>query len=173
MSRTLLSKGGPALAVVVLLAAACGVEPPGAVIDFEPASFSAENGPDVQGELGFLTVPEDHDQPDGPMITLAVARLAARGDSGYPILYLSGGPGAWGIHPERMPLLDALRDYGDVYTYDQRGTGRSDPVLDCPEQASLPPGPGGRDELLELYRELDAGRAAPPRARPRVHAAGE
>lgn len=126
-------------------------EPPVAAIDFDPASFPSENGPAVDGELGFLTVPEDHDVTDGPTIALAVAHLAARGGSGSPIVYLSGGPGAWGIHPERMPLLDALRDYGDVYTFDQRGTGRSTPMLDCPEQASLPPGSSGRDELLEMY----------------------
>ena len=140
------------LAVTGLMTLACAAKPPAATINFEPASFPSENGPDIDGELGFLTVPEDHDAAGGRTITLAVARLAARGGSGHPILYLSGGPGAWGIHPERMPLLDALRQFGDVYTYDQRGTGHSNPVLDCPEQAVLPPGSAGRNDLIELYR---------------------
>ena len=104
-----------AVAVTGLIALGCAPQPgsgpaptgatgevPVASIDFEPASFPSENGSDIDGELGYLTVPEDHDEPDGPTITLAVARLATRGGSGYPIVYLSGGPGAWGIHPERM-----------------------------------------------------------------------
>ena len=44
---------------------------------------------------GYLLVPEDRTQPDGPVIELAVAVLKSYSDAPKPdpILYLEGGPG--------------------------------------------------------------------------------
>ena len=129
-----------------------------ATIEFAPRSFESEAGENVDGEIGYLVVPENHNDPGDKTIKLAVARFAAHGaGSGYPILYLSGGPGAPGIHPERMPLLNALREYGDVYTYDQRGSGQSEPLFGCPDHPPLAPGSApSRREVLDSYRRLAA-----------------
>ena len=127
------------LETLVLVTACAPTRDAGGRLDFQPERFASESGDSVAGEIAFLNVPRNYADPSLGTLRLAVARLRSAGSvPGSPILYLSGGPGAWGIHPERMPLLDALRAHGDVYTFDQRGTGRSTPVLSCPTQSELP-----------------------------------
>ncbi|MBK7895873.1 MAG: alpha/beta fold hydrolase [Anaerolineaceae bacterium] len=90
-------------------------------------------------ECGFLTVPEDRSSASSPTIELAVAIVAAPdGATAPPIVYLAGGPGGSGIDdyiadPEgwEMPFLQNR----DLILLDQRGTGFSEPSLDCPEFA--------------------------------------
>jgi hypothetical protein len=49
-----------------------------------------------QVECGMVTVPEDHSNPDGPAIQLAVAIVRNSGDTSVPdpLLFINGGPGA-------------------------------------------------------------------------------
>ena len=115
---------------VLLVGWGCGTPP--VELTLEPRAFVDEAGNTVWGEFGYLEVPEWHERPAGGSIQLAVARFSARTDApGPPIIYLEGGPGAPGIHPERLPLLERLREHGDVITFDQRGTGASRPELHC------------------------------------------
>jgi pimeloyl-ACP methyl ester carboxylesterase len=79
-----------------------------------------------------LTVPLDHDRPDGATIEVFAREVAASdgGDRPY-LLFLQGGPGHEAPRPTRVPsapawLARALRDYR-VIMLDQRGTGRSTP----------------------------------------------
>jgi pimeloyl-ACP methyl ester carboxylesterase len=96
----------------------------------EPAS--------AEVECGYLIVPEDHAQPAGPTLKLAVARF--RSDSGQPapdpIVYLEGGPGGSPLRslvPQFDAYLSGLLKKRDLILFDQRGTGYSQPALDCPE----------------------------------------
>jgi pimeloyl-ACP methyl ester carboxylesterase len=79
-----------------------------------------------------LTVPLDHDRPDGATIEVFAREVAASDDSDLPyLLFLQGGPGHEAPRPTRWPsapawLARALRDYR-VIMLDQRGTGRSAP----------------------------------------------
>jgi len=79
-----------------------------------------------------LTVPLDHDRPDGATIEVFAREVAASDTSDRPyLLFLQGGPGNEAPRPTRMPgappwLARALRDYR-VIMLDQRGTGRSTP----------------------------------------------
>jgi pimeloyl-ACP methyl ester carboxylesterase len=79
-----------------------------------------------------LSVPLDHDRPDGRTIEVFAREVAAPDGRDRPYLvYLQGGPGHEAPRPTRLPLspawLDrALRDYR-VIMLDQRGTGRSTP----------------------------------------------
>ena len=79
-----------------------------------------------------LTVPLDHDRPDGATIEVFAREIAASDTSDRPyLLFLQGGPGNEAPRPTRMPaapawLARALRDYR-VIMLDQRGTGRSTP----------------------------------------------
>lgn len=109
---------------------------------FETAAcqFEIPSGQDV--ECGYLTVPEDRSQPDGPTIRLHVAIFASRSanPSPDPVVYLSGGPGANAL--ETVPLsfntqFDAFLEDRDFIIVDQRGAGYSEPALDCPELIDL------------------------------------
>ncbi len=92
-------------------------------------------------ECGYLTVPEDRSSADSRTIELAVAIVAApAGGSEPPVVYLAGGPGGSGLDdyatdPEswEYPFLQNR----DLILLDQRGTGYSEPTLDCPEFAEV------------------------------------
>ncbi len=125
-------------------------------LEFRPTRFATEEGDSLSGEFGLLSVPERHERLSGAMIQLAVARFPSTSDNpGSPILYLAGGTGAAGIHPERMPLFRELLSVADVITFDQRGTGQSIPELSCPKQAELQEdGPGTRKALFTLHFDI-------------------
>jgi len=103
-----------------------------------PCEFSLLT--DVEYECGWLTVPEDREQPgNGRRVRLHIARFASTNTSppDDPIIYLDGGPGGatldalqFSFNQVWLPLL-ADRD---LVFFDQRGTGLSEPSLDCPEE---------------------------------------
>src|SRR5262249_19692853 len=85
-----------------------------------------------------LTVPEDHQQPGGRQITLAVAILKSSSSHPVPdpVIFLQGGPGlsVFTNQPELyMPSFYPLLALRDVILLEQRGIGLSRPILDCPE----------------------------------------
>src|SRR5689334_11926891 len=61
--------------------------------DANKCQFDAPKG--VKVVCGMLTVLEQHDEPDGPTIKLAVAifKASSAKPKADPILYLDGGPG--------------------------------------------------------------------------------
>lgn len=86
---------------------------------------------------GYLTVPENRAKIDGRTIKIAVARLkaAAAHPKPDPVVWLTGGPGGSGLldavtMTRLKPVINADRE---IVFVDQRGTGRSDPLLSCPE----------------------------------------
>jgi pimeloyl-ACP methyl ester carboxylesterase len=103
--------------------------------------FTVPLGLNVQ--CGYLTVPEDHDQPDGATIRLAVAILKSSSSSPEPdpLIFLQGGPGGSAIQLELLGAMPRLFTYvlrnRDVILLDQRGTGLSEPSLTCPEMVTL------------------------------------
>ncbi len=98
-----------------------------------PEGLQEENA-----RCGFVIVPEDRTKAEGPPIKLAVAVLRATGDDPAPdpLVFLSGGPGfptlesalAWW-----QEVAAPIRSSRDLVFFDQRGTGRSEPALYCPE----------------------------------------
>src|SRR5262249_3604166 len=105
-----------------------------------------------------LPVPLDLDRPDGAQVTLRLARVpTANPGSGKPsLLLIPGGPGAgivdvFGTQRDEYHV-DAMRQDRDVYTFDPRGVGESNPVR-CPTAAvphSPPEGVGSRAAFDEL-----------------------
>jgi alpha/beta hydrolase fold len=91
-----------------------------------------------------LPVPLDPARPDGPQVTLRLARVPATNPgSGKPsLLVIPGGPGAGVVDvfdSQRAEYhVDEIRQDRDVYTFDPRGVGESSPVR-CPTEAV--PGP--------------------------------
>ncbi len=135
------------LVLCSLIVSACATPPaptpaptaaPTGVPRFEKEDCWFKEPASAEVECGFLIVPEDHAKPDGPTLKLAVARF--RSDSGSPepdpIVYLEGGPGGSPLRslmPQFDVYLSGLLKKRDLILFDQRGTGYSQPALDCPE----------------------------------------
>jgi pimeloyl-ACP methyl ester carboxylesterase len=100
-----------------------------------PCPFAVPEGAAV--ECGFVIVPEDHDNPDGPTFHLAVAVLRDHSDEHQPdpVMVLSGGPGEkiMSNTPAMAQILAPVYPYRDLIVFDQRGVGLSEPALECPE----------------------------------------
>jgi len=136
------------LILSVLIGACVTPEPPTptpaqtGVPRFESTDCWFEEPQGQEVECGYLVVPEDRDRPDGKTIRVAVARFESSSPTPAPdpIVYLEGGPGG-------SPLRSLLDQFGvlfepfletrDLILVDQRGTGYSQPALDCPEYTEL------------------------------------
>lgn len=135
------------LILLSIVSAACAAPPapaltptavPTGVPRFEQEDCWFKEPASAEVECGYLIVTEDHARPDGPTIKLAVARF--RSDSGNPepdpIVYLEGGPGGSPLRsfiPQFDVYFAGLLKKRDLILFDQRGTGYSQPALDCPE----------------------------------------
>lgn len=130
-ARTVLCLLSLSPALCRLDAAASAAGPAGEQsITFQPAAGDA-----VPAFRGTLSVPAHRDRPQGARLQLAYVRFPATGErQGAPIVYLAGGPGGSGIDTakgRRFPLFMALREFGDVIAFDQRGTGASSRAPSC------------------------------------------
>ena len=91
-----------------------------------------------QAECGYLNVPQDRTRGDGPTLRLHVAVFKARADDppSDPIVYLEGGPGGHALATAALGFDETFLPYQenrDFIMFDQRGTGFSEPALECPE----------------------------------------
>jgi pimeloyl-ACP methyl ester carboxylesterase len=122
-------------------------------------------------ELGRLTVPENRRDPASAVIELAFIRVKSRASHpGPPLVILAGGPGVagseWAHFGSFVPWFEELLGISDVILLDQRGTGLSNPRLDCLERWNLPlDQPGDRQTFLRQTRERCLEAAAFWRAR--------
>jgi pimeloyl-ACP methyl ester carboxylesterase len=115
--------------------------------DFAPAECMFEFpigkylAPSAMGfKCGYVTVPEQHRDPTGPTIQLAVAILPSSAENPVsdPLFMAQGGPG--GSSLELFPLFmlnNPIRQERDIVIFDQRGTLYSKPNLLCPELDKL------------------------------------
>jgi pimeloyl-ACP methyl ester carboxylesterase len=113
-------------------------------LTFRPTAIHALDGTDRPAEMGRLTVPELHAQPEGRSIAIAFLRLKCMSPHpAPPIVFLPGGPGYPGTLLARAPaylrFFEKLREQSDVLVLDQRGSGLSEPTLQCAARGSLPP----------------------------------
>jgi pimeloyl-ACP methyl ester carboxylesterase len=98
--------------------------------------FTEPAGIDVS--CGYLTVPEDRDQPAGKTIRLHVGVFKSRSSNPAPdpIVYLEGGPGGHSLDSAEFSFqgrFEPFLENHDFIMFDQRGTGFSEPALDCTE----------------------------------------
>jgi pimeloyl-ACP methyl ester carboxylesterase len=87
---------------------------------------------EVEGKTvacGRVSVPENHDKPDGRQIelTFMVLKSLSEAPAADPVVYLHGGPGSGVV---RNPILitrflNEIRDRRDIIAFDQRGVDTS------------------------------------------------
>lgn len=84
---------------------------------------------------GYLTVPENRDDPKSRTIRILVARVKAVSDKPKPdpIVFLAGGPGGAGTLSAPGVVAGGMNADRDVIFVNQRGTIHDDPHLSCPE----------------------------------------
>ncbi|MFI9028913.1 alpha/beta fold hydrolase [Streptomyces sp. NPDC053560] len=117
-------------------------------------------------ECGELSVPLDHDRPEGRQIRIAVSRVPASGpaDERRGVLLVNpGGPGGSGLPyavTKRAKLPESVRRSYDVIGFDPRGTGHSAPadcgpmggLFDAPGQDPVPRTPAAEHDYLDSLR---------------------
>jgi pimeloyl-ACP methyl ester carboxylesterase len=107
-----------------------------------PCAFPIPSGYRVY--CGYLVVPENRAKPDSALIQLHVAVFQSftEGPEPDPVVHLAGGPGSSSLDVVGYLFgqgLDAVLNRRDFIFFDQRGTGYSQPRLDCPERNALTP----------------------------------
>lgn len=108
---------------------------PNSAFEQDTCPFDLLEGEEEQIQCGYLYVPEDYKDPEGPEIELAVAiiRSLSNQPAPDPVVYLDGGPGGSALADPDSWLESPLRDERDIILLDQRGTGFSLPSLNCIE----------------------------------------
>lgn len=131
-----------ASAVVLAAFAICSGQQKVGDLKIEPHVFENSKKEKIDAEFGRLIVPENRQNPNSRLIELAFVRFKSTAPKpGSPIIYLAGGPGGSGISAargNRFALFMAMREFGDVIAFDQRGTGLSTPNLSCQSETALP-----------------------------------
>lgn len=130
-------------------------------LSFESCALSVSRGPSVEAWCTRLAVPENHSDPNGRTIELAVALVTAEGQGmPDPIVMIAGGPGQSAL--DSYPLVhnafaDARRNR-NVLLVDARGTGKSNP-LPCKDAQ-------GRSAVMDEDKAtIEAARAFAERCR--------
>jgi pimeloyl-ACP methyl ester carboxylesterase len=89
-------------------------------------------------ECGYLLVPENRHDPDSKYIKLSVTVVKSDSPDPRPdpIVYLDGGPGGSTLEIAFRVFEGWFAPFAtdrDVILFDQRGIGKSEPALDCPQ----------------------------------------
>ncbi len=118
-------------------------------------------------ETGVLEVPVDYEDPDGPTFELFVARRLADDQENKigSLLVNPGGPGFGGsdfaIYADQI-YGDELLERFDIVGWDPRGTGLSEPAIDCIDDYDryfastdiTPDDDTERQEIIDLAEEF-------------------
>ena len=110
------------------------------VFEQDTCRFAEPRGREIT--CGFVTVPENRDEPGGNRVRIAVAIVKAEvgPTADDPIFYLDGGPGGESLEPLQFTFDQVFEPFAqtrDLVFFDQRGIGLSEPNLDCVEDLDL------------------------------------
>jgi pimeloyl-ACP methyl ester carboxylesterase len=111
---------------------------------FEPAACAFPIPAGTSPGCGYLTVPENRSRPNGQTIRLHVGIFRNHAGLRMPeaVVHLAGGPGSSSLASAGYLFsygMGAVLEHEDLILFDQRGTGYSQPRLDCPEREELAP----------------------------------
>jgi len=111
---------------------------------YTPAFESATcqfTAPITNVNCGYLIVPEDRTGDPAHTIKLAVAVYHSQSQNpAEPVVFLQGGPGAEAVKlsaEDYKILVAPFLPKRDFIVFDQRGTGLSEPALNCDELTNL------------------------------------
>ena len=128
-------------------------------LDLEERSISA-GSVTYRVQTGRLHVPENRSNPDSRTINVAFARLRSTSeDPRPPLVFLAGGPGNDATSGVTSPYWAPYLEVCDVILLDQRGIGRSQPMLVwmTPE---MQPGKLFLDQDTAIAHAVEIGRMA-------------
>lgn len=92
--------------------------------------------PKLVSQCGYLIVPESRQKPNGRTIKVPFVYLRKPDSDTLEnvTLFTTGGPGYSTIaNFDSIPFTSGYFQYGGFIAFDQRGTKKSQPCLDCPE----------------------------------------
>ena len=99
------------------------------------------DAPSASVHCGYLIVPEDRTGDPSHTIKLAVAVYRTRNQNpAEPVVFLQGGPGAEAVKLSADAynfLVTPFLSKHDFIAFDQRGTGLSEPALQCDELTKM------------------------------------
>tara|TARA_B100000700_G_scaffold331533_1_gene465283 strand:+ start:1106 stop:2608 length:1503 start_codon:yes stop_codon:yes gene_type:complete len=99
-------------------------------LDTDPGCFV--KGFSERLNCGFVTVPENYEQPEAKQIEIHYAVIPSIQENSQPdpLLILAGGPGqaATELTPMIARIFADVRKQRDIVLIDQRGTGKSNPL---------------------------------------------
>lgn len=105
--------------------------------NFEKTECQVETPQKNKIECGYLSVPENRNNKDSPLIKIHVAIIHSENEKPKrdPVVVLHGGPGRYAIdHLDHwINIFSSVLAERDLIVVDQRGTGYSQPLLNCPE----------------------------------------
>jgi pimeloyl-ACP methyl ester carboxylesterase len=137
------------------------MKPPPYPVKVAPIScpFDRTSANKLKVDCANVVLPARRDKPDGAKVYLAVARIHSTSPTPLPdpVVYLDGGPGGSaiaGIDRWTNPVSPLLSDR-DVILVDQRGTGFSQPRLNCDRTFAESP-KGEFDERVEESKKCVA-----------------
>jgi len=109
---------------------------------FEPSTCQFINAFRLNAECGYLIVPEDRAQPDGPTVRLHVAifRSTSSNPEPDPVIYLAGGGGVNHLDSSGYYLNNGgyeILETRDYVMYNQRGAHYNQPSLSCPNYSDF------------------------------------
>ncbi|MEQ9412998.1 MAG: hypothetical protein RIF39_04175, partial [Cyclobacteriaceae bacterium] len=90
-----------ALLVLVILVTSCQSDK---IENLSGCDFRSIISSEKNIDCGYITVPENHDDPEGKKIKIAYVLLHAEDTTSkeYPVIYLSGGPGGSAVDSIRI-----------------------------------------------------------------------
>jgi pimeloyl-ACP methyl ester carboxylesterase len=134
--------GALAVAGVLAVSSVAGATATDTLPRYEKAECWFPVPKEQKADCGYMTVAENHAQPNGRTVRLPVViiKASAGKSKADPIVFLTGGPGqaigadkdgikSWWLFAKYWPWMKGR----DLILFEQRGNGMSEPNLNCTE----------------------------------------